>query len=142
MRLPALLASSVLLAVAVAAHRVPLFKQRTKTIDRPNPKFNSLLASARNDPTKFDGMGWDQNIYDYVVDCALDSPLTLTTDGGELAVPPAAFTRRRDANRCVLDVYQDVHGETGEVLVGTEFFASFCGVFDYASQRFGYAAIS
>ncbi|KAI6221352.1 hypothetical protein M3Y99_01556000 [Aphelenchoides fujianensis] len=91
MRLPAILLPFFLLAVAAAAHRVPLFKQRTKTIDRHNPKFSSLLASARNE--------------------------------------------QRNARN-------DFYGETGEVVLGTQFFASFCGVFDYASQQFGYAAIN
>ncbi|KAI6233508.1 hypothetical protein M3Y99_00908300 [Aphelenchoides fujianensis] len=88
MQLQALLLSFGLLAVAAAVHRVPLFKQRTKTIDRHNPKFSSLLTSARNEQRN------------------------------------------------------DFYGETGEVVLGTQFFASFCGVFDYASQQFGWAAIN
>ncbi|KAI6234006.1 Peptidase A1 domain-containing protein [Aphelenchoides fujianensis] len=85
---------------------------------------------------------WDQRIYQYVVDCKQDTPLTLTTDGGDLVIPLSAFSRRYDANTCVLDLYYDYDGKSGELIFGSPFFASFCGVFDYEKQQFGYAVIN
>ncbi|KAI6234191.1 hypothetical protein M3Y99_00826600 [Aphelenchoides fujianensis] len=64
MRLSILIASFLLLAVAAATHRLPLFRQTSfvtsKQIpsSRHNSKFSSLLTGARNDPAKSDGSGF------------------------------------------------------------------------------------